>query len=78
VKARYYKSVYPPVFPQGKPVLTYDQDKYTLGEGNFEPNWCNPDIVRCFLWNGVYEIIYYEENQLDEPHNWIYLKTYFA
>jgi hypothetical protein len=49
VKARYYKSVYPPVFPQGNLVLTYDQDKYTLGEGNFEPNWCNPDIVRCFL-----------------------------
>jgi hypothetical protein len=58
--------------------LIYDQDKYALGESKFNMMWHGPYIVRRVIEKGAYELEDYEGNVLDEPHNGIYLKRYYA
>jgi hypothetical protein len=49
VKSQYDKFVHPRIFSEGDLVLVYDQDKPTLGEGNFNLLWHGPYIVRHAL-----------------------------
>ena len=46
IKAQYDKHVKPCVFSEGDLVLFYEQDRYMLGDGKFEPMWRGPYIVR--------------------------------
>jgi len=40
--------------------------------------WHRPYIVKRVFKKGVYELIYYEGNPLNKPHNGLYLKRYYA
>jgi len=72
------KSIYRQVFSKEDLILIYDQDKDSLEVGKFNPMRNGPYIVTHVLRNGSYELQDYEENMLDEPHNRIYLKRYYA
>ena len=65
-------------FSEGDLVLVYDQDKYVLGAGKFEPLWYGPYIISKVLKKGAYELVDYEGNKLARPRNGLYLKKYFA
>jgi hypothetical protein len=78
VKAQYDKHVKPHVFSEGDLVLLYEQDKYVLGAGKFEPIWRGPYIVSKVLEKGVYELVEYNGVPLSEPRNGLYLKKYYA
>jgi hypothetical protein len=78
VKAQYDKHVKPRVFSEGDLVPLYEQDKYILGAGKFEPMWRGPYIVSKFLAKGAYELVDYDGVPLSEPRNGLYLKKYYA
>ena len=78
VKAQYDKHVKPQVFSEGDLVLLYEQDRYMLGVGKFEPMWRGPYIVRRVLEKGAYELVDYDGIPLSEPKNGLYLKKYYA
>jgi hypothetical protein len=78
VKAQYDKHVKPHVFSKGDLVLLYEQDRYVLGAGKFEPMWRGPYIVRRVLEKGAYELVDYDGIPLSEPKNGLYLKKYYA
>ena len=78
VKVQYDKSVCPRRFSEGDLALLWDQAKEPLGEGNFNPMWNGPYVVKCVLEKGVYELVDYEGTALAEPRNGIYLKKYYA
>jgi hypothetical protein len=54
------------------------QDHDTLGEDKFEPLWHGPYIVKHVFHKGAYDLVDYDGNPLQEPHNGIYLKKYYA
>jgi hypothetical protein len=74
VKAQYDKHVKPHVFSKGDLVLLFEQDRYLLGAGKFEPMWQGPYIVRRVLEKGAYELVDYNGIPLSEPRNGLYLK----
>ena len=59
-------------------VLLWDQLKEPLGEGNFNPMWRGPYVIKRVLEKGAYELVDYEGTALPEPRNGIYLKKYYA
>ena len=75
VKAQYNKFVQPRVFNEGDLVLTYDQRYDKLGKGKFESMWYGPFIVSKVLEKGSYD---YDGILLGQPHNGLYLKSYYA
>ena len=77
-KSQYDRFVCPHVFLEGGLVLVYDQDHNKLGAGKFEPLWYGPYIIKCVLKKGAYELVKLEGIPLLEPHNWLYLKKYYA
>ena len=58
-------------------VLLWDQPKDPLGEGNFNPMWHGPYIIKHVLENGAYELVDYEGTTLAKPINGLYLKKYY-
>ena len=78
VKVQYDKSVHPRKFSEGDLVLLWDQAKEPLGEGNFNPMWQGPYVVKRVLEKGAYELVDYEGTALAEPRNGLYLKKYYA
>ena len=78
IKKTYDGAIWPRTFSEGDLVLVYDQDKDTLGEGNFEPLWYGPYTISKVLQKGAYELVDYEGNKLVRPQNGLYLKQYFA
>ena len=78
VKAHFDQSVSPRSFIEGDLVLLYDQAHNKMGACKFQPVWHGPYIVKRFLQNGAYELIYYEVHPIDQPRNWLYLKKYYA
>ena len=78
VKVQYDKSVHPRKFSEGDLVLLWDEAKEPLGEGNFNPMWHGPYVVKNVLEKITYEFINYEGTALAEPRNGIYLKKYYA
>ncbi len=78
VKTHFDQTVHPRSFVEGDLVLLYDQANDKLGAGKLESMWLGPYIVNKVLQKGAYELIDYEGNPLDKPHNGIYLKKYYA
>jgi len=78
VKIQYDKVVRPRVFFEGDLVLVYDQEKYASVEGKFKPMWYGPFIVKKVLEKGAYELVDFDENELADPRNGLYLKKYYA
>ena len=72
------KSIRPRRFSEGELVLLWDQPKEPLGEGNFNPMWCGPYVVKRVLEKDAYELVDYGGTPLVEPRNGIYLKKYYA
>ena len=60
VKVQYDKSVCPRRFSEGDLVLLWDRAKEPLREGNFNPMWHGPYIVKHVLEKGAYELVDYE------------------
>jgi hypothetical protein len=65
-------------FAEGDLVLVYDQDHDKLGAGKLEPMWHGPYIIKHVLQRGSYELVDYDGIPLNEPHNGLYLKKYYA
>ena len=65
-------------FSEGELVLLWDQAKEPLGEGNFNPMWHGPYIVKRVLEKGAYELVDYEGTTLEEPRNGLYLKKCYV
>jgi len=78
VKSQYEKSFHPTIFSKGDLVLVYDQEKYMLGTGKFNPMWHGTYIMRHALQKEAYEISDFEGNFPSEPKNGLYLKRYYA
>ena len=78
VKMQYDKSVCPRIFSEEDLILVYDQASDTLGAGKFVEMCHGPYVVKRVLSKGSYELQDYEGNCLKEPHNWLYLKKYYA
>ena len=74
IKKRYDRAAQPRTFLEGELVLVYDQDKYALGAGKFEPLCYGPYIISKVLQKGAYELVDYEGNKLARPQNGLYLK----
>ena len=70
-------SLCPRRFSEGDLVLLWDQPKEPLGEGNFNPMWRGPYIIKRVLGKGVREVDY-EGMTLAKPRNGLYLKKYYA
>ena len=78
VKVQYDKPIHLRKFSEGDLVLLWDQAKEPLGEGNFNPMWHGPYMVKRVLEKGAYELMDYEGTTLAEPRNGLYLKKYYA
>jgi hypothetical protein len=66
------------MFSKGYLFLIYDQDNDKLGVSKFESMWFGTFILKLVLKKGSYELVNYQGNPLDELHNGIYLKRYYA
>ena len=78
VKAQYDKFVQPCSFNKGDLVLNYDQRYDILGKGKFESIWYGPFLISKVLEIGAYELVDYGGIPLEQPHNGLYLKRYYA
>jgi len=70
--------VCPRVFSEGDLVLVHDQEKDASGVGKFKSTWYDHIIVKSFLKKGAYELVDFDENELAEPKNGLYLKNNYA
>jgi len=59
-------------------VLFYNQDHEKLGDGNIEPLWHGPYVVKFFLKKGAHELMDCDGNPLFKPCNELYLKIYYT
>ena len=66
------------MFNEGDLVLTYDQRHYKLGKVKFESMWYGPFIISKVLEKGAYELVDYDGILFEQPHNGLYLKSYYA
>ncbi len=57
IKAQYDESVKARILSKGDVVLLYDQEANKLGQGNFQPMWLGPYIVKRVLAKGGYELV---------------------
>ena len=78
IKAQYDKSIQHHAFNEGDLVLTYDQRYDKLGKGKFESMWYSPFVISKVLEKGAYELVDYNGIPFGQPHNWLYLKRYYA
>jgi len=78
IKTHYDKFVWLRIFAEGDLVLVYDQDHDKIGAGKLEPMWNGPYIIKCVLQRGAYELDYYDGIHLNEPHNGLYMRKYYA
>ena len=62
VKENYDLSILPWTFSKDDLVMVYDQDHDNYGEGKLVPLWHGPYIVKCALYKGTYELVYYDRN----------------
>lgn len=46
----------PKIFSKGGFVLVYDQDHDKSRDGNFEPLWHGPYVIKCTPQKGAYEL----------------------
>ena len=59
-------------------VLLWDQPKEPLGEGNFNPMWHGPYVVKHVLEKDAYELVDYKGTALAKTRNGLYLRKYYA
>ena len=58
--------------------LVYDQPNDKLGKGKFKSMWYGPYVIHRCLGKGAYTLIDSNGQLLENPHNGIYLKKFYA
>ena len=77
-KAHYDSHVHPHTFSEGDMVLVYDQPNDKLGKGKFESMWYGPYVIHRWLGKGAYTLIDSDGQLLENPHNGLYPKKFYA
>ena len=70
--------VHPRTFNEGDMVLVYDQPNDKLGKGKFDSMWYGPYVIHHFVGKGAYTLIDSDGQLLENPHNRLYLKIFYA
>ena len=74
----YNSHVHPRTFSKGDMVLVYDQPNDKLGKGKFESMWYGPYVIHLCLIKEAYTLIDFDGQLLENPHNGLYLKKFYA
>ena len=77
-KAHYDSHFHPRTFSEGDMVLIYYQPNDKLGKGKFESMWYGPYVIHRCLRKWAYTLIDSNGQLLENPHNGIYLKRFYA
>ena len=77
-KIQYDSHVQPRTFNEGDMVLVYDQPNDKLGKGKFDSMWYGPYVVHRCLEKGAYILVDSDWQLLENPHNGLYLKRFYA
>ena len=77
-KSHYDSHVHPRTFSEGDMVLVYDQTKDKLGKTKFESMWYGPYVIHHCLEKGAYILVDSIVQLLENPHNGLYLKIFYA
>ena len=77
-KSHFDSHVHPHTFGKGYLILVYDQDNGKLGKGMFNPMWYGTYAIHCCLDKGAYIVADCDHHLLKNPHNGLYLKSFYA
>ena len=77
-KSHYESHIHPHTFSEGDMVLVYDQPNHKLEKGKFKSIWYGPYIIHHCLRKGAYTLIESDGKLLENPHNGLYLKIFYA